>query len=274
MPGRDARVFRAFAKAQGVASQAMYLSRSFESKVMLISDLKGRFFIVAHRGASGHEPENTLRAVRRAIEVGADAVEVDVRLSKDGIPVVIHDESVDRTTNGQGKVRDMTAAELRELDAGKGERIPLLEEVLDEVKGRVALFLELKEPEAIVPALRLVRERGMHDQVFFVSFDGSTLILVKEKMPEAHTGLIYAKPEGGVVEAKRLGCEFVLPHYRLATEKAIAFAHRMGLLVVAWTVDDPKLAAELKEKGVDGIASNYPELIIPLRHGLNERSRV
>ncbi|MEM4791078.1 MAG: glycerophosphodiester phosphodiesterase family protein, partial [Thermofilum sp.] len=92
---------------------------------MLIGDLKGRFFVVAHRGASGHEPENTLRAVRRAIEIGADVVEVDVRVSKDGALVVIHDDTVDRTTSGRGKVRDMTAAELRSLDAGKGERIPL-----------------------------------------------------------------------------------------------------------------------------------------------------
>jgi len=240
---------------------------------VLIGDLKGRFFVVAHRGASGHEPENTLRAVRRAIEIGADVVEVDVRVSKDGALVVIHDDTVDRTTSGRGKVRDMTAAELRSLDAGKGERIPLLEEVLDEVKGRVALFLELKELEAAAPALRLVKERGMLDQVLFISFDPETLSAVKGAEPASHAGLIYVKPEGGIVEAKRLGCEFVLPYYRLATEKAVAFAHRMKLLVVAWTVDDPALAAELKGRGVDGVASNYPDRILPLRGSTSASTR-
>ncbi|MEM1632469.1 MAG: glycerophosphodiester phosphodiesterase family protein [Thermofilum sp.] len=232
---------------------------------MRVSDLQGRFFIVAHRGASGYEPENTLRAVRRAIEMRVDAVEVDVRVSRDGVPVVIHDESLERTTSGRGMVKDMTVVELKKLDAGKGERIPLLEEVLDEVKGKVVLFLELKELEAVVPSLRLVEERKMLDQVLFISFDKVALSTVKARVPEAHIGLIYARPEGGIVEAKRLGCEFVLPHYRLATEKAVAFAHRMKLMVVAWTVDDPALAAELKGRGVDGVASNYPDLIIPLR---------
>lgn len=234
---------------------------------MLIRKLSGGFFIVAHRGASGYEPENTLRAVRRAIEIGVDAVEVDVRVSKDGVPVVIHDETVDRTTSGRGRVRELTLAELRGLDAGRGEKIPLLEEVLDEVRGRVVLFLELKELEAVEPSLHLVEERDMLEQVLLISFVGRALSLAKERAPMAHTGLIYARPGGGIVEAKRLGCEFVLPHYRLATEKAVSFAHRMKLIVVAWTVDDPELAADLKRRGVDGVASNYPDRMLPLRAG-------
>ncbi len=232
---------------------------------MRVEGLRGRFFVVAHRGASGYEPENTLRAVRRALEMGVDAVEVDVRLSRDGVPVVIHDETVDRTTSGRGRVREMTAEELRGLDAGAGERVPLLEEVLDEVRGRAVLFLELKEREAAEPSLELVRGRGMLDQVLFISFDEQAISAVKAREPAAHAGLIYARPGEAVVAARRLGCEFVLPHYRLATERAVAFAHRLRLLVVAWTVDDPGLAAELKRRGVDGIASNYPDRMMPLR---------
>jgi glycerophosphoryl diester phosphodiesterase len=230
-----------------------------------VGELKGRFFVVAHRGASGYEPENTLRAVRRALEMGVDAVEVDVRLSRDGVPVVIHDETVDRTTNGRGLVRSMSVEELRRLDAGKGERIPLLSEVLEEVKGRCALFAELKEVDAAEPALKLVEAAGMLDSVLFISFEQEALAAVKRLAPRSHVGLIYAKPSDGIVAAKHLGCEFVLPHYRLATEKAVAFAHRMGLLVVAWTVDDAETAAELKRRGVDGIASNYPDRILKLR---------
>jgi glycerophosphoryl diester phosphodiesterase len=230
-----------------------------------VGELRGRFFVVAHRGASGYEPENTLRAVRRALEMGVDAVEVDVRLSRDGVPVVIHDETVDRTTNGRGLVRSMSVEELRRLDAGKGERIPLLSEVLEEVKGRCVLFAELKEVDAAEPALKLVEAAGMLDSVLFISFEQEALAAVKRLAPRSHVGLIYAKPSDGIVAAKHLGCEFVLPHYRLATEKAVAFAHRMGLLVVAWTVDDAETAAELKRRGVDGIASNYPDRILKLR---------
>ncbi|MEZ0345223.1 MAG: glycerophosphodiester phosphodiesterase family protein [Infirmifilum sp.] len=233
---------------------------------MKVEDLRRRFFIVAHRGASGYEPENTLRAVRRALEMKVDAVEVDVRLSKDGVPVVMHDETVDRTTNGRGRVRDMTVEELRKLDAGRGERIPLLEEVLDEVRGRSVLFLELKESDAAKPALELVERRGMLEEVLFISFDERALSAVRAEQPAAHLGLIYARPTDGIVAAKRLGCEFVLPHYRLATEKAVAFAHRMKLLVVAWTVDEVEVAEELKRRGIDGIATNYPDRLLPLRN--------
>jgi len=224
-----------------------------------------RFFVVAHRGASAYEPENTLRSVRRALEIGADAVEVDVRLSADGFPVVIHDETVDRTTNDTGKVAEMTLEELRKLDAGQGERIPTLEEILDAVRGRAVLFLELKVDEAAFPSLRLVRERGMLDGVLFTSFSQSALSRVKAEEEGAHIGLIYFRPSDGIVGAKKLGCEFVLPYHRLATERAIAFAHRMRLRVVPWTVDDLETARELKRRGADGVASNRPDVMMPLR---------
>ena len=179
--------------------------------------------------------------------------------------MVIHDETVDRTTNGRGLVRGLSIEELKRLDAGRGERIPLLSEVLEEVGGRCVLFAELKEVDAAAPALRLVEEAGLLDSVLFISFEQEALAAVKRSAPRSHTGLIYAKPGDGIVAAKRLGCEFVLPLYRLATEKAVAFAHRMGLLVVAWTVDDPEIALELKRRGVDGVASNYPDRILRLR---------
>ncbi|MHB9302187.1 glycerophosphodiester phosphodiesterase [Thermofilum pendens] len=232
---------------------------------MSIGRLFEGFFVVAHRGASGYEPENTLRAVRRALEMGVDAVEVDVRLSADGVPVVIHDETLERTTSGRGRVRDYPVDELRMLDAGSGERIPLLAEVLDEVKGKAALFLELKEVEAAAPSLSLVEEKGMLGDVLFISLQPEALAEVRRMSPRAYLGLIYFKPGEWILEAKRLGCSFVLPHYRLATEKAVSFAHRLKLRVVAWTVDDPATAAELKKRGVDGVASNFPDRILPLR---------
>ncbi len=233
---------------------------------MRFENLKGKFFVVAHRGASGYEPENTIRAIRRAIEMGVDAVEVDVRLTKDGYPILMHDETVDRTTNGTGKVSEMTLTELRKLDAGKGEKVPLLEEALNEVKDKAVLFIEIKVPEASIPSLKLVEEKNMIDQVLFVSFNPNSLKKIKEENPFAHTGLIYAKPGDHILLAKRIECEVVLPHYRLATEKAIALAHKLKMLVVAWTIDDIKTAKLLKKRGVDGIGSNYPDIMLSLRN--------
>ncbi|MCS7104369.1 MAG: hypothetical protein NZ954_02230 [Thermofilaceae archaeon] len=231
---------------------------------MEVESLYGKFFIVAHRGASGYEPENTIRAVQRALEIGVDAIEVDVRLSRDNVPVVIHDETVDRTTNGRGRVRDMTVEQLKMLDAG-GDKVPLLEEVLQTVKGRAVLFIELKEVEASTPSLALVKEIDMLNEVLFISFHAEALTTVKSLEPNACTGLIYARPGENIVAAKKIGCKFVLPAFWLATGKAVAFAHRLHLLVVTWTVDQPDVAAQLKKLGVDGVTSNYPDLMMHLR---------
>lgn len=230
------------------------------------SEYRSRFSVVGHRGASGYEPENTIRSIRRAIEMGVDAVEVDVRLTADGYPVVIHDETVDRTTNGKGRVDEMTLDEIRLLDAGKGEKIPTIDEVLDEVRGKVFLYIELKVAEAALPVLDRVLEREMLDEVLFISFLPEALSRVKERAPRAHIGLIYFKPPGLILEAKKMGAEAVLPFYRLATKKAVAFAKRLKLHVTAWTVDTPELAAELKGRGVDAVASNYPDRIISVRN--------
>ncbi|HIE23117.1 MAG TPA: glycerophosphodiester phosphodiesterase [Candidatus Korarchaeota archaeon] len=223
------------------------------------------FFIVGHRGASAYEPENTMLSVRKAFEMGADAVEVDARVSNDGYVVIIHDETVDRTTNGSGAVSDLSLEEIRALDAGKSEKIPLLEEVLEEVRDKGCLFLEIKVKEAAIPSLEIVEGREMLDSVLFISFSSDTLYSIKKASKESHIGLLYIKPVDGIVGAKRLGCEAVLPYYRLATQKAIAFAHRLKLKVIPWTVDELKTAIELKKRGVDGIATNRPDLMAELR---------
>ncbi len=230
-----------------------------------IKELFKTFFVVGHRGASAYEPENTIRSIKRAFEMGADAVEVDARLSKDGYVIIIHDETVDRTTNGSGIVSKLNLEEIRALDAGKGEKIPTLQEVLKEVEGRGCLFLEIKAEEAVVPSLRIVKEMEMMDDVLFISFSTNALTSIKETNKEAHIGLLYFKPTNGIVGAKKLGCEAVLPYYRLATGKSISFAHRMKLKVIPWTIDELDVAKELKDRGADGIATNRPDQIAKLK---------
>ncbi|MEM2848818.1 MAG: glycerophosphodiester phosphodiesterase family protein [Candidatus Bathyarchaeia archaeon] len=229
---------------------------------------KKPFAVVAHRGASSYEPENTIRAIEKAIDMDADAVEVDVRLSKDHVPVVIHDETLNRTTNGSGRVDSYTSEQLKNFDAGKGEKIPLLSEVLDVVRGQVCLLLELKEVHASKYALRIVENKGMLNQVVFISFYEDALKAVVEANPGTYRGIIYAKPGHFILIAKRIGCVAVMPHYRLASFKTVEFAHRLKLKVNAWTVDDLETARELVGRGVDSVTTNKPDLIINLRRTL------
>jgi len=126
--------------------------------------------IMGHRGAAALEPENTLRSIERAIHVGVDAVEIDVHLTRDKRLVVIHDDTVDRTTNGSGTVSSFSLEEIRRLDAGKGERIPTLQEVIDLVRGKVRLVVELKEKGTEGPVSVSIRENGLLDDVYVISF--------------------------------------------------------------------------------------------------------
>lgn len=230
----------------------------------MLEKMFSKFFIVGHRGAAGLEPENTLRAIRRALDMGLRAVEIDVRMSKDGFPVVIHDDRVDRTTNGSGKVSDLTLEELRRLDAGMGEKIPLLDEVLDEISNKAVLFLEIKEDGAVKPSVESVISKDLLDSVLFISFSPNHLIKVKSIVGDAYTGLIYFKPSDGIIQAKKIGAIAVLPYFRFATAKAINFAHRLKLKMIAWTVNDLNIAEKLYRNGVDGITTDRPDILLKL----------
>jgi glycerophosphoryl diester phosphodiesterase len=232
-----------------------------------VADILSRkpFAVVAHRGASGYEPENTLRAFKRALDMKADMIEADVRLSKDGIPVVIHDESLDRTVGVHGLVKDYTADELRRFDAGLGEKIPLLSETLEFVKDRICFILEVKEIEASIPSLRMVEEMDVVEQILFASFHPEALRIISNSNREAYLCLIYSKPGRYMFEAKDLSCIAVAPHYRLLSERIVEIAHSLGLKVNTWTIDDIETASRIVEMGIDAITTNKPDVIIRLR---------
>jgi glycerophosphoryl diester phosphodiesterase len=233
--------------------------------MVCFDDLRGRFFVVAHRGASAYRPENTLSAFKLALDFGVDAVEMDVRVTADGKAIIMHDETVDRTTNGRGRVVDLTWDYIRGLKVGLDERVPLLSEALDLVGGKCIVFLELKVDEAVEPAVREVDARGLWDSVLFTSFEARHLTKVLEYNRRANVGLIYIKPMDGILGAKKIGAKIALPYHRLATAKAIEFAHKLKLMIAAWTVDDYETALELKNRGIDGIVSNKPDVIMKLK---------
>jgi glycerophosphoryl diester phosphodiesterase len=227
--------------------------------------------IMGHRGAPAHEPENTLRSISRAVEMGVSAVEVDVHLSKDGRLVVIHDDTVDRTTNGHGRVRDLTLAQLRRLDAGQGERIPTLEEVIELLRGRGHLIVEVKDPRAGLPLVELFRAYRVFDFVHAISFWHPVVKAMKEAEPQLATGVLLvgcpADP-AGLAQAAR--ADSLVLHYAYVTPELVAQAHAAGLMVFVWNIDDPETLKPYLTMGLDGIGTNRPDLVVAYVRSLRE----
>ncbi|MDN5340013.1 MAG: glycerophosphoryl diester phosphodiesterase [Euryarchaeota archaeon] len=224
---------------------------------ILSRDAWRAMLIIGHRGAKGIEPENTLRALRRGMAC-ADLVEVDVRLTKDGIPVVIHDATVDRTTNGTGPVKGYTIDGLKELDAGEGEVIPTLHEVLDLVRGQTGLVVEIKEPgtEAIVVSALIDR---MPERLFLVSSHPGSVATVKKLLPGVPAGLICSQGTPDPVGlARTAAADLILPRWDRVSAEMVEEAHSAGLLVVPWILKAEDDIREALRLGIDGFASDDP----------------
>lgn len=213
--------------------------------------------IIGHRGAKGEEPENTLRAVRAGMAC-ADSVEVDVRLSLDGVPVVMHDPLLDRTTNGTGPVNEYTKETLQTLDAGGGEKIPTLEEVCSLVAGRCGLFLEIKEPGSEEQVCRIL-QKNMPKRLFIVSFHPGSIVSMQTLLPGANTGLIVSRHLDDLPGvAAGLGVAAVLLEFSLATRDLIEECHRREIALFSWTVNSLEGFRRADDLNVDGIVSDHP----------------
>ncbi|HDS45704.1 MAG TPA: glycerophosphodiester phosphodiesterase [Methanomicrobia archaeon] len=216
--------------------------------------------IIAHRGARAEEPENTIRAIKRAAECGADLVELDLRQSKDHELVVIHDATLERTTNGSGLVAAHTLRQLQRLDAGKGEHIPALSEVLSLGHHRgIGLVLELKEPGIAEAVVHDVVSGGMTQSVIIASFFHPALLTVKAHAPQVKTGIILsALPVFPLQVARDAGAEIIFQRYPRLTREYVDAAAMQGIEIYAWVIntrEDCKCAEAL---GVAGIATDNP----------------
>lgn len=219
------------------------------------------FVKIAHRGASAYEPENTIRSFERAIELKADMIEFDVRKSLDGQLVVIHDSKVNRTTDGGGLVGRMSLAELKELDAGKGERIPTIEEALECAAGRAKFVIELKEKGLEEDVIKIIKDYLLMEDVVVVSFSAVRLKAIKEIEPRLKTGIILFASTDPLRTAKYCGADVVAPFRWFITKRLVARARQSGLYLFTWTVDDGEKAAKLRDIGVNGIVTNKPDLM-------------
>jgi glycerophosphoryl diester phosphodiesterase len=227
---------------------------------------------IAHRGASAYEPENTLRAFERAIEMGATMLELDIHLSRDGHPVVIHDPELARTTNGSGHVGEMNLEQIKGLDAGAGEKIPTLAEVIELSRGRVGLYIELKGQRTPDPVVEGLRAAAFMDQVIVGSFFPWLPQKVKFIDPRIRTSILIRREDRQrdfIEWALSIEADYVHPcwegasrkPHKLLTPGLIADLRRNGLGLITWHEERPAELRELIKRDVDGICTDKPDLL-------------
>ena len=229
----------------------------------------------AHRGASGYAPENTIAAMKKAVEKGAEAVEFDVQLSRDNRLVVIHDYKIDRTTNGKGYVMKKTLEELKKLDAGswygeeyRGEMIPTLEEVIEELPDDILLNIEIKsfaldKRDIAKKVVEVVEEYGIEERVIITSFDHKLLKRARKRSSRIKIGLLFSGRLRGIKDYGKideLNPWSIHPSQKYLDEEGIRELKGTGCRIYTYTVNSPERLKELREAGIDGIFSDYPDI--------------
>jgi glycerophosphoryl diester phosphodiesterase len=236
---------------------------------------------IAHRGATGYAPENTVAGFDLAVDMKADYIEIDVQRSKDGELVVIHDTSVDRTTDGTGKVGDLTFDYLRSLDAGSwkgeqfaGEPIPTFEEILDRYHGKVGILIELKAPE-LYPGIEeqvadKIKERNLdkpqNEKIIIQSFNFESMKTMDQLLPNVPIGVLTSNRADTTAEALQefsAYADWFNPSYGIVTKELVNQVHSLGMQIGSWTVRSQDAADFLFEMDVDAIITDYPDYVDP-----------
>ncbi|GHA00753.1 glycerophosphodiester phosphodiesterase [Streptomyces echinoruber] len=217
------------------------------------------FLTIGHRGVMGVEPENTLRSFVAAEAAGMDVIELDLHLSRDGALVVMHDAEVDRTTDGSGPIAEKTLEELRALDAGRGERVPVFEEVLEAV--RTPLQAEIKDTAAARALAEVMRARDLVERVEVSSFHDEAIAEIARLVPGVRTALVASRYGTDVVDrAREAGAATVCLNIRRLTLEVAEYARKADLRIIGWVVntqDHLRLARALE---LDGVTTDYPEI--------------
>jgi glycerophosphoryl diester phosphodiesterase len=228
------------------------------------------FETLGHRGAPKQAPENTLLSFRRAIDIGVDWIEFDLRRSRDGVLVVIHDDTVDRTTDGKGKVCDMTLDELQMLDAGNGQKIPSLRQVIDLAKGRVKMDMEIKETGIEMDVVDAIRSSGIAGHSMVSSFLYDSIRKVKELSPDIVTAAIMDKlpenPENCLdMLFDDVNTRTLMISKKIALEPFVGEVRRLGFSLGIWNADTPGEIERYAAMDPRYLCSNYPERLVEFR---------
>ncbi|MFJ8635743.1 glycerophosphodiester phosphodiesterase [Streptomyces sp. NPDC093568] len=217
------------------------------------------FLTIGHRGVMGVEPENTLRSFVAAQQAGLDVIELDLHLSKDGALVVMHDTDVDRTTDGTGPIADKTLAELRALDAGRGERVPVFEEVLDAVKAPIQA--EIKDVAAARALAQVMNDRDLAPRVEVSSFHDDAVAEIARLVPGVRTALIASRYGTDIVDrAVAVGAATVCLNIRRLTLEVVERARKADLRIIGWVVNTQDHLRLVRALELDGATTDYPEI--------------
>jgi len=235
---------------------------------------------IAHRGASGHEPENTLAAFKKAIELGADMIELDIHCCKTGELIVMHDETVNRTTNGQGKISKKTLEEIKQLTTNNQENIPTLQEVINLIKGQSGLVIEAKNRKVTKRVLEIIQKNKIEDSCMVSSKFIGPLRLINKMDAKIETVLIFWPTKNALRQvlfsllcllilpltyiivlyrAKKSKTKWVYIMYPLAQKNFIKLLHKLNYKVAVWIVNKPRQIKKFKKRSVEAIISNYPD---------------
>ncbi len=226
--------------------------------------MQENFIKIGHRGACGYEPENTLVSFNKALELGVDAIEFDVYTLKDGVTVVFHDDTLERTTNGAGALMDQAFEDIRKLDAGKGEHIPTIHEALTCINRKAQVNIELKGLRTANPVARaiqdLIDEHGWEYEDFLVSsLNIQELYDFKVLNDKVRLGYVLSDREDHEDIARDLNLYFVAPGKEFVSPRFVERSHAQGIKVFVWTVNEIDEISMIKSMGVDGIFSDYPD---------------
>lgn len=217
------------------------------------------FLKVGHRGARAYETENTIDSFRKAIELGANAIELDVRLTKDKRLVLCHDDNLKRVFGIDAKISEATLKELKIITKGK---ITTLDEALGFIDKKVEkILIELKEPGCEKKLINEIIKQKLLERAVIISFHEETLLKVRELNRDIETGLIYARHKNPIATALSLKAQYLIPLYRFIHTKNVEDAHKKNLKVIVWTINTKEEAEKYVSKGVDGIATDRPEIL-------------
>lgn len=219
---------------------------------------------LGHRGAKGERPENTLSSIRYALEHGVTGIEIDIHLSKDGYAVVMHDPTVDRTTNGKGKVLEMTLAELRKLDAGNGEKIPTLDEVIEIINKHknITFFLEIKAAGLENIVIETLVKNNLTDRTYVISFHHRLLKMIKASAPTIKTApLMYGLPANPVQLIKDTNADGISISTLTVDGDVIKECKEAGYMTTVWNANTKEEFAYFKSLGADFIGTDFPSVV-------------
>ncbi len=217
------------------------------------------FKVVGHRGAPLYEPENTLSSFKKAYECGATAIEFDVRATRDGVLVLIHDEKVDRVTNGTGFVAKLSFREIRGLNVGVKEKVPTLDEVLEYAKDKLSVDIEIKVAGIEEKVLKSIQRHGVEEKCIITSFIPQVLAKIKKMAPSLKIGVLCSEwSKEYIYIAERLKAYAILPYFKELNKDNILFIRSKGFKIIPWTINNLKDVKRLVNLGVDGVITDDP----------------